>query len=543
MPRPTATQLRVTTTGFNGLAYAGASAVKPYDSAQEILTNIDQFPRLQAEPMGFQVQDDTYTLIQFTDLTATFQIAPVGVSFDVWVQGRRFTKTVAEAVALAPLAEGLWYISYDVTGALVASQTPWNYATQCPVALVYWENVTGAALMFADERHGITMDWSTHRYNHETTRTRFASGLGLTGIINGDGTLDVHAQVDMDPGVLYDEDLRISIVDNAGAGRFYQDLSLPAKIPIFYLDGSTPVWRKYATTSYPVHKGATYAVYNLFTPGAPGSWSQPDATATNYVAMWIFGSNDYNDPIFAILGQRQDPTLPAARANNTLTALSLASLPIDEMKPLYRLIFQTDVYGAPSGINARLRHIEDYRQASSIAGAFAVTSHNSLPGRYEASAHPASAIVVDSSGFTKNLGAGVTDAQLLADAVDQLGRDAVIEAHFSNNGAVLGTGEQTVVKVVPMACTITAVQLYSGDSTVGSIVIDIWKQSYANYKAVNADSITAAAPPTIAAAIKSEDATLTGWTTALAAGDHLVFNIDSVTSLKYCTLVLKVRPT
>jgi len=44
------------------------------------------------------------------------------------------------------------------------------------------------------------------------------------------------------------------------------------------------------------------------------------------------------------------------------------------------------------------------------------------------------------------------------------------------------------------------------------------------------DSITAAAPPTITTAVKSEDDTLTDWTVAITADDILAFNVDSITN-------------
>jgi hypothetical protein len=69
----------------------------------------------------------------------------------------------------------------------------------------------------------------------------------------------------------------------------------------------------------------------------------------------------------------------------------------------------------------------------------------------------------------------------------------------------------------------------------GSIVVDIWKDTYANYPPTVADTITAAAKPTISATTKSQNATLTGWTTAITAGDTLRFNVDSITT---CTRVL-----
>jgi hypothetical protein len=117
-------------------------------------------------------------------------------------------------------------------------------------------------------------------------------------------------------------------------------------------------------------------------------------------------------------------------------------------------------------------------------------------------------------------------------------------AHFTSPGANIATGFAGVL-VVPWACTITQVTLLSADPAItsGSIVIDIWKDTYANYPPTVADTITASAKPTITSAIKSQDATLTGWTTTIAAGDVLAFNVDSVTALKRVRVDLQVTLT
>jgi hypothetical protein len=92
---------------------------------------------------------------------------------------------------------------------------------------------------------------------------------------------------------------------------------------------------------------------------------------------------------------------------------------------------------------------------------------------------------------------------------------------------------------VPFACTINSVTALADAS--GAIVVDIWKDTYANYPPTDADSITASAPVTISGpAIKSQDTTLTGWTTSIAAGDCLRFNVDSVSTITRVTIILKV---
>jgi hypothetical protein len=117
-------------------------------------------------------------------------------------------------------------------------------------------------------------------------------------------------------------------------------------------------------------------------------------------------------------------------------------------------------------------------------------------------------------------------------------------AHFTSPGNNIATGFAGVL-VVPWACTITQVTLLSADPAItsGSIVIDIWKDSYTNYPPTVADSICASAKPTLSSAIKSQDATLTGWTTTIAAGEILGFNVDSVSSVKRVRVDLQVTLT
>ncbi len=116
-------------------------------------------------------------------------------------------------------------------------------------------------------------------------------------------------------------------------------------------------------------------------------------------------------------------------------------------------------------------------------------------------------------------------------------RLAAIEVVIGNGVDVITTGVKGFVEV-PKACAIVAWRVV-GDAS-GSIVIDVWKDTYANFPPTVADTITAAAKPTLAAAQKAEDVTLTGWTTALNAGDWLGFNVDSAATVKQVTLSLRV---
>jgi hypothetical protein len=94
---------------------------------------------------------------------------------------------------------------------------------------------------------------------------------------------------------------------------------------------------------------------------------------------------------------------------------------------------------------------------------------------------------------------------------------------------------------VPYACTINSVEIVANAS--GSIVVDVWRDTYANFPPVVGDAITGSAKPTLSSALTSQSSTLTGWTTSLSAGDYLAFNVDSATTVSRVTLTLVVTRT
>ena len=130
-----------------------------------------------------------------------------------------------------------------------------------------------------------------------------------------------------------------------------------------------------------------------------------------------------------------------------------------------------------------------------------------------------------------------TDVQ---DYVDTQIANATIGLRVDNGASVISTGIQGNI-VVPFNCEILEYTLLANES--GSIVIDVWKDTYANYPPTDADSITASAPMTISSSTKGQDSTLTGWTVALSAGDILRFNVDSVTNIKAVDINILIART
>lgn len=111
---------------------------------------------------------------------------------------------------------------------------------------------------------------------------------------------------------------------------------------------------------------------------------------------------------------------------------------------------------------------------------------------------------------------------------------------IDGGGSAITTGVKGEIEI-PFACALTGWSLLLDQS--GSIVIDIWKDTYANYPPTGADSITASDKPTVSSATKAQDLAPTGWTTTVAAGDILRFNVDSVATATRATLSLRATKT
>lgn len=146
------------------------------------------------------------------------------------------------------------------------------------------------------------------------------------------------------------------------------------------------------------------------------------------------------------------------------------------------------------------------------------------------------------NGFVKTSGG---DGTLSIDTATYLTTTTgVIGITIDGGGVAITTGVKGFI-AVEKACTIVGWRVLSVDAsaTAGSIVIDVWKDTYANYPPTVADTIAASAKPTLSGVNKNVDTTLTGWTTSLAAGDVLGFNVDSATTVTKVLLELKVSAT
>mgnify|MGYP001608378270 CR=1 FL=1 len=115
-------------------------------------------------------------------------------------------------------------------------------------------------------------------------------------------------------------------------------------------------------------------------------------------------------------------------------------------------------------------------------------------------------------------------------------RTIAIPFVVDGGGAAITAGQKGHLEI-PFACTITGWTILADQS--GSIVVDVWKDIYANFPPTVADTIAGSEKPTLSAVQKNQDLTLTTWTTAIAAGDVLAFNVDSAATVTRVLVLLR----
>jgi hypothetical protein len=393
------------------------------------------------EPTGFR--DRTTSQISFNNGTRTFTIQPKSPAtfFDYFTQGQIYRKTTAQTVVI-PDTEGIHFIYFN--GATLTTTTTFSYdilKLYAFVSSIYWDATNNVAVIIGDERHGVTLDGATHRYLHSTVGTRWVSGLSAGNFTtSGLGTSNSDAQLSISNGLLFDEDLDIDIVDGTGTDPFIQELDPIANLPVLYRSGASGDWREDAATTYPVKVSGGVPTYN----NPAGPWTTPTVTDNYFYAMWVFGTNDINDPVVSLMGQRQDATLSDAQANNRYDQLSFGSLPTLEMKVLYRLIFEyKSTY--TNAVKSALRDVRDLRQTVDVGiSAFVASDHGLLTGLNDAD-HPATAITTSTASFTGGLSASDTLVQTSLNTLSQYFGQLRLQRHPTDTKRIVIRGAEEIL--------------------------------------------------------------------------------------------------
>lgn len=327
------------------------------------------------EPTGFVNRTDS--TVTFDVGTRTLSIAPTVTSFSYYIHGVKYTISTTLSIQI-PNTSGNYFFYLNAASSL-QYLTAFSFdliTSYAYVSMVVWNSSTGL-VSFSEERHGITMDSATHAYLHNAEGARLTSGAAISFTI-GDGSSDSHAQIALTGGVIRDEDITVTIIDDPTPTNIFEQILSPiAQLPILYRLGASGDWAKLASDGYVSRLGTLRAQYNRFNLG---TWSLEDASANGkFLVSYVLATTDFNNPFLIVLSQTEHNSLNDALEDAWLS-LNFGNLPIQEFKVCYRVIYETSTVFTNAS-KSKIVDVLDFRvQPDQQNQGFSVTDHSQLTG-------------------------------------------------------------------------------------------------------------------------------------------------------------------
>lgn len=355
--------------------------VDPVDGIITVDTVSSEITVEVTDTNGFPVDQRNTTSLSVDNLTRTFTITSSDGHFHYYVSGDKFeSESGTESVVFSNLTGKHW-LYFDKTG-LKSLYEPSpsqksdiiiNYAF---VSYIIWDADAGNIVFdIFDERHGITMDATTHAYLHLTRGTQFLEGLSIGDIIpDATGSLDAHAQFSVEAGAITDEDLRHNI----------PDFNVGDTMSVAYLTGIDKVQSADRLGFAVLTTGTGRLAYNYWN-GA--SWSLAECPSNTYVLYHIFAINgtSINKRLVSVVGQNYYSSISEARGAAVVELQSIRNgFDVEESIPLGTIIYQTkDSYS--NGVKARIISTGDGYSyvnwlTTELAQGIALSDHNNLIG-------------------------------------------------------------------------------------------------------------------------------------------------------------------
>jgi len=278
--------------------------------------------------MGSGFENRTSSIIEFDDTTRTFTISPVEeLACYYWHRGVRWVLRSPSSI-IVPDITGIHFFYFDeslLKSATVDFQTVITRHT--PIAVVYWDTDTQTSIIFGDERHGREMNCAVHLYNHATIGARWGRGLQPVNVIHGSGDDDTDAQIGIEGGTFWDEDIEFTIPPQ----------SIPLQTPFLYRVGKHGKWKRsnptgFVALSIDPNKTAVFNKWDGLT------WSLQHVTNNDYFCMHLLCTNDQRHPFMWIVGQRDYLALSQARAGASIEFQNLRVGPLEQLLPEFVFI-------------------------------------------------------------------------------------------------------------------------------------------------------------------------------------------------------------
>ena len=247
--------------------------------------------------------------------------------FEFWHNGINFQKTSTQVLEIASTSDKQ-IVVYDASGTLTLASSVYSAIVEDVVTSVITINhINTEKVIFANERHGVQMDGTTHMMLHSTQGATWASGLFIDGLSDNSDTFS-----NVTAGVFYDEDITHFLLDHDTA-------------PFMWREGVGGGWRVSTNIDNKLgfFNGGASVQYNLDTSG---TWSL-EPIGSQYMIMHFFASNDAEYPIVKVVGQNLYTSAAIARDQIFSEGMDLAegSLPTPEFLPLGCMIIHLDGVG------------------------------------------------------------------------------------------------------------------------------------------------------------------------------------------------------
>lgn len=284
------------------------------------------------QPVGLKTP--SLVTLAINDSNRTLTVDRVEDSFICFVKGKRIEIT-STLEAIWPDTHGLHFFYIDENGDLITttSFTESIITEYTFVSILYWDATVKKHIYWGDERHSIKMSPQTHVYLHRTRGTAFDRGCKLVNFVaDGGGSLATHAQFSANSGVIWDEDIEISV-------------SSQTQFPVLYRQGVTN-WKRKEANSFPIimsgeegYVGAGGLIaYNNF-DGT--NWSLAQVDNNKFMLIHVFATNDIDFPFMCVLGQAMYNDKTSARAVSATEIKTISGLPFAEFCPVGSIVFQT----------------------------------------------------------------------------------------------------------------------------------------------------------------------------------------------------------
>ncbi|MGD1001853.1 MAG: hypothetical protein ABSA67_14255 [Candidatus Brocadiia bacterium] len=329
--------------------------------------------------------------------------------------------------------------------------------------------------------------------------------------------------------------------DASGAAAAAQSAAEAASIPI--ADLVTTVGSPGSDSNVPSEKAVRTAIADSVSGLGSGDVTGPDSSMAGHVVLFADATGKALEDGGALgtaafqASSAFDAAGAAASAQSAAEAASIAAS---------ALVITVGSPGSDSNVpsekavrtalGSAISTAESAAEAASDAAGAAATVQGNLNTHAGLTTTAHGGIVASSDSRLTNARTPTAhESTHLTGGDDVLALPDAIEFVIDGGGSAITTGVKGFLEI-PFNCTIQRVTLLADQS--GSIVVDVQTSTYSGFPTTS--SIAASDLPTLSSAQKSQDSTLTGWSTSLTAGNIIAFKVNSATTVTRVTVSLEV---